>query len=480
MTVSRKLFRNFSLLLAGNVVGQLAFLFGLVHIARALGPPGFGSWNFAQTWLLYLFRAGEIGVEVLAIREISKHPEQTAEWMKMSYCIRITIAVGLYFLTLGLEFLGLFPSYSTRLIAVFSLGVLVWSFTLEWVLEGRQEVAWVSFARVLKGVLFAVPVYFFVRTTRDASLSAWAYVWSLAVSVAIIALIVFRRYGWSHKRISVSQMRQVLFSAFPVGLATIFSQYSMFFGTFVVGYLLNESEVGYFSAGHRIIVFIWAYVIVSSNRVILPTLARYFLSSQIEFQTFMRKFFRLCSMVAVPIGLLGTLAAPTLFPILYGNEYSSSVLVFQVLIWGLEAAMVRSIFEVGMIASEDQRLYLRVTAIQAFVYTCTSIILTSVFGILGTAAACLLSEVAILFYVVVIYSHARRVSYVQDLWKPLVSLSGSALVWVVLSFSPYLRNIASLLTYVIIFTALKGITADDVRLFKSVLGLDRLVNSVQG
>ncbi len=473
--MSRGLFKNFILLLGGSFLGQLAFLFGLVHLARVLGPAGFGNWNFAQTWLLYLFRAGELGIEVLAIREISKTPELTSEWMKKSYLLRVLIASILFLLTLGLVFFNLLPQRSTALVIVFSLGVLVWSFTLEWVLEGRQDVVWVSIVRVMKGVLFALPVYFLVHSPNDIVVSAWIYVGSLAVSVFIIALIVIKRYGWSKKRLKSPELRSVLYAAFPMGIATLLSQYSLFFGTIVVGYLLKDSDLGYFTAGHRIVVFIWAYVIVSSNRVVLPTLARYFHASMSDFQSFLRKFFRLIVMVAVPIGLTGTLLSPFLLPVLYSSVYESSVIVFQILIWGLVAAMVRSIFEVAMIASDNQNLYLRVTAVQAVVYTLTTVILTIAAGIVGAAVACLVSEVVVLLYVVVTYPHAQISR--QDFWKPLAALIVSVLVVLMLPSGMLMRSIVSLAAYAMAFVAIKGLSSDDIGLLKRILGVGSLEQS---
>lgn len=470
MSVSRKLLRNYVLMFGGNVLGQIAFFSGLVHLARVLGPAGFGAWNFAQTWLLYLFRGGEPGIETLAIREISMTPERTAEWMKRSYLLRIPIAVMLYALTVGLVLLNLFPKSSAGLIAVFSLGVVVWSFTLEWVLEAKQDVIWVSVARVMKGVLFAVPVFVLVRVPESLTLSAWAYVGSLALSVSVIVFIVVRRFGWSDKKFTAHELGGALRAAIPLGAATTLSQYGLFFGTIAVGYILNDVELGYFTAAHRIVVFLWAYVIASSNRIVLPTLSRYFNTSKEDFDIFMRRFFRLSVLLAVPLGLAGTVVAPILFPVLYGHVYDSSIQVFQVLIWGLVAATIRSIFEVGMIASGDQRLYLRAMIIQALVYTAASLGLTVEFGIRGTAGAYVASELITLLYVVNVYSHARTASHIRDLWKPLTSLVASVFVAILVPSDVVTRGVISVMTYLGVFVIIKGVTAEDMRLLKSVSG----------
>ena len=469
MALAKKLAKNFVIQLTGNILGQAFFFLGLVHLARVLGPAGFGIWNFAQAWLLYLFRAGDLGLEIYGIREISRVPATTRQLLSEIVIIRFGLACILFGITMIASAVHLLPVESARLVVLFSLAVLPMAFIVEWVFEAHQELVLVSIARVVKGIIFALGVYILVKSSAGIELSVAAYNISLLLPIVVVFAISVSRFGFSLSAGSFKDRIQILRTAFPIGAASILSQISLFFGTMVIGYMLTKMDLGYFSAAHRIIVFLWAYVVSSSWRVLLPTLSRLHQSSLPDFERFVGRFFRIIALFAFPLGLVACIASGKIIPLLYSSEYEPGVVVFQVLTWSLVIGLMRAILEMALIASNNQRQYFRGMLLLVICYIVLTPILTMQFGIGGTALASVVSEFVYFMYVV-LYSRAVSASMVlRDFWKPATAFLGSVILAVVfLRFPVSLRILIGLTSYVMCLLALKAVSPDDVLLIRRI------------
>jgi O-antigen/teichoic acid export membrane protein len=396
---ARRLVRNFSLLFSSNVLGQLFGLLAMVHLARAFGPALFGVWNLALTWVLYFQRAGELGLEVTGIRRIARsEPFMSIIWAVLN--ARALLAVSLIAVVWLLQVLDVFPHGSGPIVILLSLTLVPMAFSLEWVFEGHQEVGVVSTARILKGLLFAVLVVGFVADGTDMLASAWYY----AASVALPAILVFarasRRFKLASYDVRGDNILGCVRESLPVGFATILVQYSFFAGTIVVSYMLVDRELGLYTAAHRLVVFVWAYGIVTSNRVLLPQLSKLHKDSEESYRGALMLIFRALLLVALPIGIVLFSGGRDLAEMLYGTEFQRSGDVLRILGLALVVAVVRSPLEVGLIASQRQHLYLLTMGWLAVLYTGFSVAGVTMGGIMGAAWASLAAESACLVYVV--------------------------------------------------------------------------------
>jgi O-antigen/teichoic acid export membrane protein len=467
---SRRLTFNFALLFSGNVLGQLFILVGTVHLARSLGPGTFGLWNVALALMLYLLRANELGLEVVGVRAIARNPERLRSLVSVVVGLRIGLAVILFAAMLLVALAGLLPSGSQSLVMILSLSVFPTAMILEWVFEGQQSVVVVSGARILKGVLFGASVLILIKESSQANLAAYCYVGSLALPTVLVAAAVVRRHGRLAWLFQWTEGKQLLREALPIGIATILSQYSLFAGTVILGYLSSSEQVGYYSVGQRLIVFVWAYVIVTSNRVVLPQLSILFRSSQDEFRSFVTKFLRLLAIVSLPFTIAAIGAGERIITMLFGAQYRPSIGVFKILSFALVIGMVRSILEIGLIASNRQGLFLKGMTMLAVLYTVLTYVFFKEWGITGVAWAAVVAEGVYCLYLTLVFSYVSPVEVLTTLWKP----AASAAVVISALFASGLQSLLVVLPvgisiYIGILVFTRGLTRKDMILFGHVL-----------
>lgn len=477
MSSVRLLARNFVILFSGNVAGQLIYFAATLYLARVLGPGVFGIWSFAQAWQLYLLRFGEFGFEVTAIREVARRPEDTASWIGRVVCLRLLFS---FFLIAGTVFVvtgNLVPHGSGNAVVLFSLAVVPVSFALEWVYEARQNVVTTGVARIAKGVLFGLGVVWLVRGSADFTNSVLSYLLSVTIPVGAVFVIAVRSFGFDLVSFSWARARELIRNASEVGIANILSHYSLFIGTMIVGYVLTEIDLGLFSAAHRVVVLPWAYVIVSFQRVLLPTLARWYVESRSQFESFVDKFFRFTVIVSFGIGLAGTFFGPTLMSLLYSSAYAGATEVFVVLLWALAFAGMRFIFEIALVASDNQRQYLKGMVLLAALYTIATPLLSSKYGIVGAAWAGVAAEFGYFLYLAITFPHMQVTTLVRLIWKPVIACLLAVVTGALLGSAHFaVQGIMSLCVFLGFLVFFKAISSEDAQTLLQLAGARQAIN----
>jgi O-antigen/teichoic acid export membrane protein len=423
--------KNFILMFSSNVIGQLFYFGGLVHLARVFGPEGFGLWNFAQAWLIYLFRGGEMGLEVIGVKNIARNPENTPKLITAIVVSRLILLLILAIILFIVIECGLIPKDATSLIIVFSMSLIPMAFILEWVFEGHQSLYNVSISRISKGVIFFILAVLFIKTTYDAALSAFFYVISLALPVIYIGWCALRSFGKANIKEIVPLFPHLWKSALPVGFATLLSNYSLFLGTMVIGYTLQRDQLGYFTASHRIMIFLWAYIISNLQRVVLPTLSNLFQISNSSFQTFVERFLHFAAFSSIGVGLFVTSFSDIIIQLLYTDRFISSGPVLQILGWAFVMASIRAILEIALLASDKQKIYFYGMIFIAVLYTIITPLLVYIYGINGAAYAALIAELLYLLVLVILWVR----NYKSDLWKLVAKYLFAASVATIVLFS---------------------------------------------
>jgi O-antigen/teichoic acid export membrane protein len=453
------------------VIGQVLLLLGMVQLARVVGPAAFGMWSYSQAWFFYLLRAGEFGLEVTGIRAIARDKSGLRQRVAWVLTLRLFMAIVLFGVVALLAVSGVIPSGSSTLVVLFSLGVFPVAVSLEWIYEAVQKTRNAGLARVLKGSLFFLFVILGVRGSGDLMSAALYYVLSLCVPSVVLLVVVKREFGLGSMGISWSKAKELLREAWPIAVATLCSQYSLFFSTIFLGYVASESEVGFFTAAHRLVIFVWAYGIVASNRVLLPTLASYFAEAEDKYVEFLRSATRILAIVALPIGVIGSVVAPGFIGLLYGPQYSSSSGVFQVLVWALVVAVARSGLEIGLIASHRQNLYLRGMALNAALHTVLAPIGYAMNGIVGVGAAMLVAESCYTLYIVFVSRSARILQLVAVLWRIPVAAGLTLGALLVLPMSLLISIPAGVLLYGGTLVLLGELSPADRLILRQLVGL---------
>jgi PST family polysaccharide transporter len=164
-----------------------------------------------------------------------------------------------------------------------------------------------------------------------AGAGAWSLVGQNLVTTLIATLILWRLTAWSPGlRFSAGRFRE-LFGFGRSVLGTKILQFaSRRSDSFLIGYFLGSTELGYFTVAYRLVLTMIRLITTVLNAVAFPTFSRIHGDPERSRKAFYRAT-RYASFVAFPAFFGASVIAPELLPTLFGAKWEPSVPVMQVL-----------------------------------------------------------------------------------------------------------------------------------------------------
>lgn len=254
MSDGRRIFRNFSALMAAQVVSNLAGLVTTAWLARALLPEAFGiiGWGIAMAG--YLGLLVNFGIDRHALRLISRAPDSIRDIAGTVLCVRLVLAAILYALWLAvIALLGRGPLVS-MVFAVQGLGLFVTAITLDFAFQAVERMGVNAVRQIVASLLGLAGALLLVAGPDDVALAAAVTVTATGLST-IGAVMAFRgRYGSPPLAWQVTRWIPMLKASAPVALAGILMTIYTTADLVMLGFMADAHEVGLYSASARLAV----------------------------------------------------------------------------------------------------------------------------------------------------------------------------------------------------------------------------------
>jgi len=460
--ISKQITRNFLSLFLSNVIGQLFTLWAFIHIASVFGPEGFGKFSFAQVVALYFLYLADFGLQTLGTRTIAQDRGEMARHVWQISVLRIILAVACFLLLL--IFVAFLPESDEikNTIIVFGLSFLPSALLLEWVFQGTEQMEYVALGRVLKGMLFAGLVLFFVNSPEHLGYAAAFYVAGIVGASAILLWVYFRKYGLPPSRVNTSELKSTLRAAAPLAAGSFITQVNYNFGTVALGFFLTDADVGLFSAAYKVVLFLWAFAAVAAANAVFPLMAKSYKQSVTVFSDSLKNLLRIFVFAAIPVGIGGSILASQIMGFLYPPEYQKAVIVFQLSIWTVVLVIYRMVFENALIAENNQRRYFLGYMLAGLVTIVGNILLIPVLGFVAPSIVGILSESTLFVYFVASSKFIRPSFVFKITVRPLAAglLMGLALWFLPLNLFVLLA--IGIVLYFVFLVATRALSLEEV------------------
>ena len=319
----------------------------------------------------------------------------------------------------------------------------------------------VAFGLAISQLVFLVGSLFLVHNPKQVF---WVPIVWLVSDITIIVYywwLFAANFDGLHLHFNLHGNARVLKPAFTIGAAQAMGLMSYNFDTLLIGFVLGPTSVGWYKAAYKPITAALAMPLTYFMGL-FPALARTYGENRQEYEAIIKRSLRVTAIFALPLGVGGTFFAAPIILLLFGPAYANSIPAMQLLSWSAALIIFRDTFRQGLIASGNQRLDLTSAGVAVFFNVLLNIILIPLFGILGAAAATILSEVVWLIVSTYFFSrNVFRVSPYSYLLHPLVAAI-PMVVWYYLA-TPLFWPISAIIGILIYFGILLIIGEREVR-----------------
>jgi O-antigen/teichoic acid export membrane protein len=402
----------------GALVGvqMLNYLLPIITIpiiVRIIGPSNFGSINYISSIVTYFVLFIGYSFELSASRVIAMNQDDQTKLNNIFSKVLFTKI--LLFIISTVIFLGLIY-YSENLkkdilLSVYTYLVCIASiFDCNYLYTAKQDLKQVAFFNLIAKVALNVSFLYFIRKQEDYILQP------LLISISQIVVAVGSFY-WAIRLYAI----KVIYPSLKAVFEMIWEDKILFFHSFAhtiyttlniifLGYFSSLTEVGFYTAGWKLIILIQALLISPLGVVLFPIIGQAFGKSKEDGIAIIQKMAPIIFFSTLAIGFGILIFGNLTVRIFYGDAFLNSVLIFRILAFMPMMLALNMLFGIqAMVNLKMDKKFFFITLSAAVINVLLNLVLIKFFGSPGAAVSWFLTEAycALTMYIILVNNNIK-------------------------------------------------------------------------
>lgn len=455
---SKKVVNNILSLGAGEILARVTAFIGTAYLARKLEPTGFGIVNFAAALFGYFALMVTAGFNEVGAREIARHPKKAAS---------IAISVTLFRSVLAFIALSAMAAVTVLLdkppevkAVLFLTGLLFIPLALDtsWVYKGLERNGRVGLVLVLGQILYVAAVLLSVKLPEDVRyVPVSQFFGEMAAALLLIAPVIF-----SDKiKLDLSDGIRIFRNSGAWAFSRLLRTLIFTFDVVLIGFMLNERDVGLYTAPYRIC-FLLVALAVAIYASYLPAMIRANMQGKIQVENIAGRSLSLSSAIAAPAAIGGIILAIPILQTVFGANYVEGAVAFRFLILSVGFIFISQALHNVFLVFDKLKTEMMIIAAAAALNIGLNIILIPELGLTGAGIATASAEALILSLgIFAIFRFGVRIR-LYSLLRPLAAagLMGGFLFVFGQDWPLLASLLAGLIIYILFLILLRGVPDD--------------------
>lgn len=441
-----------------NMAARIAGFAGVVLITRILGVDEYGRLAVAYAYWGLFALAGEAGLELTIVREVSTAPSQITQYIGNAMLMRVIYCTCLYLLSIAiLPTLGYDPhTIELTRMALLMLFCSPLALSRAVILIGL-EIPTVARLDMIAQLLTVVAAVVALSTGGGA---LQILEWQLLAT--ILAQLGYLQAAW--RRLPKPRMfhvdwqiwRMLIFHTAPILMTTLLTQAQMHTTRLIIASVLQPSDVAIYSVANNLTLSVNLLPALYFS-VAYPHLVRRIGVSMEAFNHLARNSFRIMLILSLPLSLLSAVSSSTLIQLYAGSNFLTAAPLLSIMAPSIVGHFWSSTLYYVLLTRSQQRLLPWVSLALAIVETGLLILLLPHIGVLGAAIATLAMHAAsIILYLVIPTSRSSVLLGLREAIQPVLATLVVA-GWVLLAQpGPLLLWVIGPIIYALTLAALYG------------------------
>lgn len=391
--MKNKVVGNATWIIGCKIIKAILTLFVTMYTARYLGPSNYGLISYAASIIVFVTPIMKLGFDSILVHEIVERPEEEGKIIGTSifsslissfFCILAVIVFVLFVNANETDTLIVCGLYSLLLIFQAVENIQYW-------FQAKLLSKYPSIAMLVSYIIVTVFQFFLLTTNKSVFWFALSYSVDYCI-IAILLLLIYRKKGKQKivfcknefKRMFVISRHYIVSSM----MVTIFAQTDKI----MLKLMIDNTSVGYYSAAltcAQMTAFVFAAIIDSAR----PSIFEGKKINKDIFYNRLRYLYFIIIYFSLIVSLVMTIFAPIIISILYGNDYSDSVLALQIIVWFTTFSYLGTIRNIWILAEKKQKYLWIINLSGAIFNILLNLILIPQYKIYGAAFASLLTQI---------------------------------------------------------------------------------------
>ena len=451
---------------------MIATLFNILlirHYSEVLLVDGFGRYNFLITYTTYFHLIITLGLDVVAVREISIDADKMKVILGAMIPLRfILAAVAFLGMMLPMIFSSQLRDYGLLLV-VFGSSIVFIPLSCQYVFDAYKRLEYPSLISVITPIIIYACAKIFVNHPDDIFAAGLINTGSIAFIVFMQAGFVVKLYGGFSFVLDPHIWKRLLKSGIIIGFIQITGTMLHYFNIILIEFLLDNTAVGLFSAAYRAMFMIIMLMGIFHN-LMNPILFGNYKKSFADFRNYFNKYLKFMIFFSYGVTVIFIILAEYYLNIFYDlTKYHDSLLCFRILMLSLLFMTINSPLHSGMLAAHREKTLLSIIIFQFVVNVIGNVILIPRYGIIGSSVATVLTEaIGLPFYIY----YFNKIMPVRIVKNSIIAILSAIPMGLFLFFTPIhymLRGIIGTGIMILFAVILRGYTIDEILNIKNSL-----------
>ena len=472
MNTIKTIAKNTGVLAISQVITTILGFFLLIYIARYLGEVGYGKYCFAVSFTALFIIFADLGISNLIIRELARNKGLTNEYLTNVSIIKLLLsllAFGSIVLTINLMD---YPPDTTYAVYLFGIYTILTSFAAVFraIFQAYERMEYTAIVMILEKIILVSLVLFILFSGYGLIELAYVYVFTGIVDVTLSCSIVLIKIAKPKPMIDFSLWKTLIIGSIPFALNALFGVLFFKIDTVMLSVFKGDAAVGIYNAAYNPLLALGVIPGVFIT-ALYPVMSRFFVSSRDSLETFTVLSSKYMAIIGFPIAIGCFILADRFIALFYANQFSASIIAFQILALFIPLRFVSSI--TGTLLTSINRQSLRTISVgfSALFNIILNAVMIPYLSYIGASIATVLSEVFLFFvFIYFINKHYKKLGLHKHFIKPLIaSLMMGGFVFYFKGVNLFLLVVLAGLVYFMILIMLKTFTQEDKDIFKQIV-----------
>jgi O-antigen/teichoic acid export membrane protein len=404
--------KNFAYNLALTLAGYIFPLITYPYVSRVLGVTNLGTCNFVDGIIGYFMLFASLGIGSYGVREIARfldNKEKRDDVFSSLFAISIiTYSLSLIALVVCTFTIPTMQEYKPFL-GVGATKLIFNLFAVNWFFQGISDFRYITIRSIVIRIFYVLSVFIFIHSKDDTLIY-----YGLTCGTVVLNSFVNWFYGKKFWTLSFKHlhMKDHIKPVLTFGFYAIVTSMYTSFNTVFLGFVCNDTEVGYFTTATKLYAIIMT-VFSAFTTVMVPRVAKLLKEKDYEhLQHIASDTFALIIMFALPIIAFCELNAGDIILILSGKGYEGAIIPFRIvimllLIIGFEQIIIQQF----LMASSSNKAIMCVGIVGVVIGVSMNVLLTPKIASIGSALAWGCSELGVLCSGVYLVKRVMNLSF---------------------------------------------------------------------
>lgn len=333
--------KNFSYLMALQIVGYIFPLITIPYLARIIGTEGFGKIAFASAVMIWFKTITDWGFNYTATRDLSKNkddPSKVSEifsnvlWAKIALML-----VSLSLLSISIYFIPIFNENKSILIITFLI-IPGWILSPEWFFQAMEKMKYITIFSLISRTIFTMLIFLFIKEKEDFILQPLFMSLGQILCGFFAIYLILSKWGVRLQKPNIPNIVRTVKGSTDVFINNLMPNLYTNFSVVLLSFFGGSAATGVFDAANKFIQISDQFLKVIS-RAAFPLLSR-----KINMHNLYEKILFL---TAIVFSIVLFIFAPFIINLFYTNEFSMAILALRILSIGVIFDALISIYGIN-------------------------------------------------------------------------------------------------------------------------------------